>query len=301
MQPGVLTVRAFAKINLSLEVLNKRPDGFHNLRTIFQTISLHDVIGIAVSPGEQAVTLESDLEIPGENLIVRAARAVLAETGVSASVHFRLEKRIPMGGGLGGGSTDAAAVLLALPGLLGCAVPLPRLMEIATALGSDIPFFLVGGTAAGLGRGTELYPMPDAAGGFGLLVLPDVHVSTPDAFRSLNRGEAPPPGPQVSLTEQAGLALAAGDPSWAGACVNDFESAVFARHPLLADLRSQLESAGASPARMTGSGAALFGLFPAEAQRDQAAARITAARPVPFELLTRQEYRQRRFASPTGQ
>src|SRR3954471_3509464 len=108
-----VTVRAFAKINLTLEVLNKRSDGFHNLRTVFQTISLHDTITIAAENSIYTeIRLESNVEIPGENLAVRAARGVLDALGVTASVVIRLEKNIPMGGGLGGGSTDAAAVLL---------------------------------------------------------------------------------------------------------------------------------------------------------------------------------------------
>lgn len=288
-------VRAFAKINLSLEVLNKRPDGFHNLRTIFQTVSLHDTIHVSVQPSNKPrVELISDVEIPGENLIVRAALAVLEVTRQAADVRFRLEKCIPMGGGLGGGSTDAAAVLLVLPRLLGLEMEAETLRYLATRLGSDVPFFLLGGTALGLGRGTELYPLPDAEASYGLLVAPPVHVATAEAYGLLHRtAELPDSGLVFSPTERLATAIAEGG-NWALASVNDFETSVFSRHAVLAELRARLESAGASPARMTGSGAALFGLFASEAQRVAAALEFSAqagVRTVPFTFVDRQNYR----------
>src|SRR4051812_14921304 len=168
-------VRAFAKLNLSLEVLDKRPDGFHNIRTVFQTISVHDILTIQVRRSRKSrIELQSSVEIPGPNLITRAAEAVLEASGKTASLRFDLQKRIPMGGGLGGGSSDAAAVLLALPRMLNTSIPLERLIATAATLGSDVPFFLLGGTAVGLGRGTELYPVPDAHGSWGLLLLPRI-------------------------------------------------------------------------------------------------------------------------------
>ena len=167
-------VHAFAKINLSLKVFHKRPDNFHELRTIFQTISLSDVLSIHYEPAAVTrVTLESSVEI-ADNLVNRAAHAVLDAMQAKAQVHFKLEKKIPMGGGLGGGSTDAAAVLLALPALAGTLLPLSKMMEIASALGSDVPFFILGGTALGLGRGEELYPFPEPQPSWGVLVTPEV-------------------------------------------------------------------------------------------------------------------------------
>jgi 4-diphosphocytidyl-2-C-methyl-D-erythritol kinase len=289
------TVRAFAKLNLCLEVLNKRADGFHNLRTVFQTISLHDTIDIEVRTAEASrIELAADVEIPGENLIVRAARAVLELTGVQADVRFALRKRIPMGGGLGGGSTDAAAVLLALPELLGVRVDIAALVEAGARLGSDVPFFLLGGTAVGLGRGTELYPLPDAVSAFapfGLLLTPSIHVSTPDAYRLLGRtAEVPEGSAGFSPTERLGFALASGAP-WSGLSVNDFEAAVFAQHPLLGELRARVEKLGARPARMTGSGATLFGMFESEAARQQAATALLGVVPtLPFEFVSRSNY-----------
>src|SRR5438552_2025183 len=148
------TLRSLAKVNLDLRVLHRRADGFHELRTVFQTVSLADTIEIEYEPSRRTeLTLDDALSIP-DNLILRAARAALESMRVHARVHFRLKKKIPMGGGLGGGSSNAAAVLLALPVLVGG--KLNDLEEIAGTLGSDVPFFLSGGAALGVGRGTEL-------------------------------------------------------------------------------------------------------------------------------------------------
>ena len=154
--PRRLRVRALAKINLDLRVIAKRPDGYHELRTVFQTISLSDRLDIVFTPSRAtSVELDSSLDI-ADNLAARAAHLCLDELKLTARVEMRLEKRIPMGAGLGGGSSDAAAVLLALPPLAGRAISATRLIAIARELGSDVPFFLVGGRAVGLGRGTEL-------------------------------------------------------------------------------------------------------------------------------------------------
>jgi 4-diphosphocytidyl-2-C-methyl-D-erythritol kinase len=154
-------LRALAKINLDLRVLGKRPDGFHELRTIFQTISLADTIDIAFTPGRKtSIEVEDNLGIP-DNLAARAARLALDAMRITGRVEMRIAKRIPMGAGLGGGSADAAAVLLALPVLAGRKVKLPELCGLAEQLGSDVPFFLLGGRAVGIGRGSELFPLPD--------------------------------------------------------------------------------------------------------------------------------------------
>src|SRR5947209_1552150 len=138
-------IRALAKINLDLRVLDRRPDGYHELRTIFQTISLSDRLDLAFTPRRStAIALHSDVDIPG-NLAAKAVRLCLDELRLTGDVELRLEKRIPLGAGLGGGSSDAAAVLLALPVLAGGVIPMERLIAVARELGSDVPFFLVGG------------------------------------------------------------------------------------------------------------------------------------------------------------
>ena len=160
-----------------MRVLHKRPDGFHELRTIFQTISLADTIEIEYRRGPSKMEFKSDIDIPA-NLVVKAADCVLRALRTNCQLRIRLTKRIPMGGGLGGGSSNAAAMLLALPPLLNKRLPFEKLLELAAELGSDVPFFLMGGTAIGLGRGTELYPLPDAQNWPGLLLTPEIHSST---------------------------------------------------------------------------------------------------------------------------
>jgi 4-diphosphocytidyl-2-C-methyl-D-erythritol kinase len=251
-------VRAAAKINLDLRVLGKRPDGFHELRTIFQTVSLADIVDIAFAPGRRTeVVLEDDAGIP-DNLMARAGRLALQAMRITGRVEMRLRKRIPMGAGLGGGSSDAAAVLLALPALAGGWLSLAELTAIAAQLGSDVPFFLLGGTAVGIGRGTELFPLPDAPAWPAVLVAPGIHVDTPGAYAALS--------PRLTTESQQNKIVSFQTHVWdlgsgklAG---NDFETVVFERHGRLPALKRALTRAGASFAMMTGSGSALFGLFP---------------------------------------
>jgi 4-diphosphocytidyl-2-C-methyl-D-erythritol kinase len=267
-------VRSLAKINLDLRVLNKRPDDFHELRTVFQTISLADVIDIEYERGRTRIDLESNFNIP-ENLIVKAADAVLEATHSTARLRFRLRKRIPMGGGLGGGSSNAAAVLLALPVLLRKRLPLEKMMEIASSLGSDIPFFLLGGTAVGLGRGTELYPLPDIGSRPALLVTPDVHVSTAEAYRALNRKlTIELPSSIINSFEAFVWCVGGRAPGPNRGFVNDFENVVFRQHPQLKSIKGKLLKLGAQPALMSGSGSALFGIFGSRELRDSAVASI---------------------------
>jgi 4-diphosphocytidyl-2-C-methyl-D-erythritol kinase len=285
-------VRALAKVNLCLEVLNKRADGFHNLRTIFQTISLADTLTLTFTPGGKS-RIELDSDIPN-NLALRAADSIFCKTNPRGQLSISLSKHIPMGGGLGGGSSDAAAVLLALPVLTGRPLAPDALTAIAAELGSDVAFFLLGGTALGLGRGTELYPLPDAVPQPGLIVTPDIHVFTPEAYAALNRTAEAPDTPNAT----AALAEALPD-NWHSHARNDFEPAVFARHPEIRSIRDRLRRAGASLAMMTGSGASVFALFDSTEQRDRAARlsrdRKGAVRPAnayPVTLVTRRQYQR---------
>lgn len=294
MQKSV-RLRSLAKINLDLRVLNKRPDGFHDLRTIFQTISLADTLEIEFSPGRTRIDLESNLDIP-DNLIVRAADRALHALRKTGRFQIRLRKNIPLGGGLGGGSSNAAAILLALPAMLGKPLPLETLIELASRLGSDVPFFLLGGTAAGLGRGTELYPLPDFPNSPALLVTPGVHVSTAQAYRALNR-ELTNDAPSSSINSfQAFAWRVDGRPPEEGwRCVNDFESVVFSEYPQLKSIKGKLLKLGAQPALMTGSGSTLFGVFESRELRDQAVASLrkeTGNENVhPVSMVSRSRYR----------
>jgi len=290
-------VPCYAKINRELTVLNRGADGFHELRTVFETVSLHDSLELFFTPGKTVEpTLEAEIDIP-DNLVLRAARAVLEASGAKGHLHCKLFKRIPMGGGLGGGSTDAAAVLLALPVLTGKPLPAARLHEIAAGLGSDVPFFLYGGRALGLGRGTELYPLPESRAENLLIVAPLIHVSTPEAYRAFDRAG----NGKLTETEVAryigrfqarvwerGESLS---PGGAGnSSENDFERVVFPRHPELESTLKQLKRLGAAPARMSGSGASLFGIFSTPEQVQTAKGRFGPARVYAAKTLSRRRY-----------
>src|SRR5215470_17880914 len=185
-------VPAFAKINLRLEILGKRPDGFHELRTIFQTISLKDEIQLKLTrePGI-ALHVAGNEVLSGEpiekNLAYQAVDALQREFNIKDGVAIRLRKTIPAGRGMGGGSSDAAAALLGYLRLIKKQISRERLFEIAAKLGADVPFFLQGGRALGVGKGDEVYPLPDLSKRHILVVSPQtIHVPTPDAYRWLN-------------------------------------------------------------------------------------------------------------------
>jgi len=260
-------LRSLAKINLDLRVLHKRPDGFHELRTIFQTISLADTIGIEYQRGRTRIAIDSNLDIPN-NLIARAAESVLRATRSTGQFRFKLTKRIPMGSGLGGGSSNAAAVLLALPIVLAKPLPFARLMELGAELGSDVPFFLLGGTAVGLGRGTELYPLPEMGARPMVVVTPGIHSSTPEAYRELGRESAC----EVPFEQVKNFVAVASQVDVYGSAppCNDFETVVFHQHSQLKSIKGKLIKFGARPALLSGSGSALFGMFSSRELRDRA-------------------------------
>jgi 4-diphosphocytidyl-2-C-methyl-D-erythritol kinase len=298
--PTRLILRTPAKINLDLRVLHKRPDNYHELRTVFQTISLADTLEIEYHPSRRThLELDDPQSIP-DNLVLRAAHSVLDALKLHAHIRFRLTKKIPMGAGLGGGSSNAAAVLLAIPALANRSLPPDRLLTLASELGSDVPFFLTGGTALALGRGTELYALPDIAQEPVLLISPEVHVSTPAAYQTLGLGLTSP----HASSKMNGFQLfvrTLGDLRSAGAAstlsANDFESAVFSQHPQLKKMWSRLRKHAAG-ARMTGSGSALFALFESAAERDLAKkvlegdSVMKASRVMPARLVSATSYRR---------
>lgn len=271
-----MQVRSHAKINWSLRITAKRADGYHDLETLFQTISLHDTIGISQA-GRFTIACE-DPHVPCDetNLVMRAARALGAPP-----VHFALQKRIPAGGGLGGGSSNAAAALLALDEIFHLRTPRQRLHEIALSLGSDVPFFLVGGTAYATGRGEELTPLRAAAPIPLLLVFPEERVSTAVAFSLLRQYSRPLGIDRYRQIVDDDL-LAHAD-----LLVNDFEAPMFARMPRLRELRDRLAAAGASWARMTGSGSTIVGAFRSQALRDAARGAFEDVRTEPAETIGR--------------
>jgi 4-diphosphocytidyl-2-C-methyl-D-erythritol kinase len=262
-------VKSLAKINLDLRVLNQRPDGFHELRTVFQTISLADTIEIEYEAARRtSISLDDPLAIPG-NLVVKAAQAVLDSLKLHARVHFRLRKNIPMGAGLGGGSSNAAAVLIALPVLAGGQVR----PEIAAELGSDVPFFLQGGAAVGIGRGTEVYEMPELKPEPVLVISTGLQVATKEAYRALGRGLTADDWSSRINSFQAFVRVLVGGRS-AGAAspfsANDFEAIVFRQFPQLQTIARKLSKLEAVGVRMTGSGSAIYAIFGSSTKRDRA-------------------------------
>jgi 4-diphosphocytidyl-2-C-methyl-D-erythritol kinase len=257
-----MRVRAFAKINLTLRVLGVRPDGYHELRTIFQSIALHDTLTIRAVRGPFRLTCD-DPDCPSDatNLIWRAAERLWAAAGRRGSprdISIHLAKRIPLQAGLGGGSSDAAAALRALARMW--RVDEARLRATAAALGADVPYFLEGGTVLGLERGDLLFPLIDQPAAWVVLALPPFGVSTKEAFGWWDQTAG---GRTSSRFRSAGSpARRSRESVLLPELQNDLEPAVAAQHPQIRRLIRAMRRAGASHAQMSGSGSAAFGLFP---------------------------------------
>jgi 4-diphosphocytidyl-2-C-methyl-D-erythritol kinase len=276
IRPRTICVRAHAKLNLSLRVGALQPDGFHPLQTVFQSLALHDVVEVAARRGAFELTC-SDASVPVDegNLVTRAARLLWAVTGRAGEprdVAIRLTKHIPMQAGLGGGSADAAAALTALARLWRPRGTRAALAAVAARVGSDVPYFLVGGSALGLGRGDDLYPLEDLPPFSVVLALPGFGVSTADAYRWFDQDRAHGGG----AAGPGGGAVEA----WPGRVLevtNDLEGPVARRHPEIAAIRDTLVASGATAAAMTGSGSAVFGLFEGAAGARRAARAVAEA------------------------
>jgi len=272
-----IRLRCYAKINLGLRVLGLRPDRYHELRTVFQTVSLFDTLEMRRARG-RGIDFRCDIpEIAGpENLVVRAAAAMVAELKLAGRIHIKLRKRIPMGAGLGGGSSDAAAALRGVAALAGRSPAPARMLEIAAELGADVPFFLLGGTALGLGRGTEVYELPDSKRDWLVLAYPGVHVSTSQAYAQLDARSA------LTEPQETNKIYTFCASSWdrRGVLpVNDFEPVVFASYPQIARLKKWLAAEGASPALMSGSGSAVYGFCGSREKAARVAKRMAARFP----------------------
>jgi 4-diphosphocytidyl-2-C-methyl-D-erythritol kinase len=258
--PAEVRVWAHAKINLDLRVNGVRADGFHELRTVFQSLALHDTLWLSSRPGPFRITCAAPgVPVDSSNLVWQAAEALwraLGKGGRLRDVAVRLDKRVPAEAGLGGGSADAAATLKGLARLWAVRMSTVQLANIAAGLGSDVPFFLTGGAALGVGRGDEITPLPDRARESAVLVIPAFGVSSLDAYAWYDA--APPP------------ASSRGN--------NDLEPVVTARHPEIGLIRRALEDAGARSAAMTGSGSTVYGLFEAHEEAARAATLLESRR-----------------------
>ena len=272
-----ITVFAPAKINVVLRILDRRPDGFHNLWSIMQTVALEDEVYIKICADRQDIQLRCDaaqLAADQSNLVYRAAAEVLARAHQSIGLDVELRKRIPMGAGLGGGSSDAAATIIGLNRLLRLEWSPTQMADAGQSLGSDVPFFLFAPSAFVAGRGETVRPVDVEGRRWVVLVNPGFGVNTKWAYQQLaaTRTAVRPLLPvQQELDRQSKL-------SWTqmvAAAENDFESPVFAAHGKLREIKQSLQAYGAEIALLSGSGATVFGVFENEARARQAQAQFT--------------------------
>lgn len=268
----MLTLPAFAKINLGLKIVGRRPDGYHELATVYQTITLHDRLCLEKmrKAAVEVRVLSGGAPEGRRNLVYQALQALRKELGVRDGVYVELEKSIPASSGLGGGSSDAAVALLGCLRLLRRRFPAKKLSELAAGQGADVPFFLLGGRALGRGRGDEISALPDLAPRFCVVVAPGFGIPTRDAYRWAS----------LRLTKRAGASIMARfcrrarSSEWPAALENDFEEVVFSRFPQLGRIKRKLEELGAEWASMSGSGSAMYGLFRTLRKAETAAAAV---------------------------
>ncbi|MCY4114701.1 MAG: 4-(cytidine 5'-diphospho)-2-C-methyl-D-erythritol kinase [Chloroflexi bacterium] len=266
-----LTRAAPAKVNLGLQVTGRRPDGYHELVTVMQTLELADDVRLESAPTVSGRPSLPDLAAE-DDLALRAAHLLRRTLGVASGAHVSVEKRIPAAAGLGGGSSDAAAVLAALNQLWETDVDHARMVQIAAELGSDVPFLVRGGTALATGRGEHLSDLPPAPMRHVVLVRPDSPLATADVYAELRPSE----WSDGERTMDLARGLAAGELSEDLMC-NDLTPAAIRLTPVVGDILVDLRAAGAHPALMAGSGATCFGLFADISTAEEAVERGHAA------------------------
>ncbi len=261
MSKDAFTLPSFAKINWRLHVLGRRADGLHEIRTVFQTITLHDKLTFAARDDDRLLLTSDSTDIPIDesNLIVRAAVALRNKRGIKSGASIHLEKNIPVEGGLGGGSSNAAIALLGLAYLWEIETSKQELEEIGAILGADVPFFLTGGTALGTGLGTEVRPGNEVIAEHMLIVKPQAKVSTAEAYKALNC----PALTKVESDIILSISCADGQftDSYPDALHNDFEPVVFHLKPEIERAHDALLQQGARNALLAGSGSSVFGVF----------------------------------------
>ena len=270
---AVLHLTAPAKLNLGLSVLGLRPDGYHDLLSVLQTISWADTLTLA--PADVGIRLtcsRADLPSGPENVVWRAAELVRTTHGLSCGVEIHVEKRIPAGAGLGGGSSDAAATMRGLARLWNIEVGDEEWLKLCAQVGSDVPFFWYGGTAIVEGRGERVTPLPKQEPLVFLVAVPEVRVSTPWAYRQLV-----PPFADARAFQDRVEALRNGHVALSEFCrvlTNDFQPLVERHFPVVRETREALLNAGATSALMSGSGSAVFGVFEDRRSADHALAAL---------------------------
>ena len=321
------SIRSYSKINLGLTIGPARPDGFHSLTTLYQTLELHDVVTVdARIAARTSISLTSShprVPVDSINTAWRIVERALGELGIAAEIQIHIEKNLPVQGGLGGGSANAVAALVGLErelrGQTAARISSSARFRLAAETGSDVPLFLVGGTVLGIGRGEEVYPLPDIPSLFCVVALPDVGVSTPQAFRDWDARRADSlTAPAASATIEAlsrSIAAAYSEPYSSGVfsngedqpetpllalvrtgIENDFEQVVFRQHPFLGTIKRVLSGfsgeESALYAALSGSGSALFGLYLTLEAAESALGRLRAHRVAGLltRTLARDEY-----------
>ena len=329
-----VTVHSYAKINLGLYIGPRRADGFHDLRTVYQTIALHDIVRVEVVRGTGIEIRSNDLRVPlnATNTCYRIAERAMEALKARGKVIIEIEKRLPVQGGLGGASGNAVAALLALERALKKQLPGAEKLRIAAEVGSDLPLFLVGGTSLGVGRGEEVYPLPDFSSVQCVIATPQIGVSTPKAFADWDalvetpKGRTPKkltlsdPSDRINTLSRVISAWLSGSQLKNGKAVsgvpvsngrgraetllldlvrtgieNDFEQVVFPQYPALREVKSAIKKSGAYYASLSGSGSALYGLFTTRKAAEKAAVRLnkSGVPAVATSTLTRQQYWKR--------
>lgn len=244
-----------AKINLGLDIVSKRDDGYHNIETIFYPIGIKDALEIVPAQGEGGVFKQSGIPVDGDpqnNLVMKAYQLLKAEFSIP-EIDIYLRKNIPFGAGLGGGSADAAFMLKILNDFAGLSLPDEKLEEIASKIGADCPFFIRNKPVFATGIGNIFSPVSVSLKNYHIvLVKPDIHVSTKDAYAMVR-----PSRPECSLTEIITQPVE----EWKGLMKNDFEKSVFDKYPAIGEIKEQLYDEGAVYASMSGSGSSVFGIF----------------------------------------
>jgi 4-diphosphocytidyl-2-C-methyl-D-erythritol kinase len=263
-----LKLNAYAKVNLSLDVLARRPDGYHEVETVLHTVELHDTVVLREAEGGIRVVCDHRrVPTDEQNLVFRTAQLLREISGTGRGVEIEVRKRIPPASGLGGGSSDAAVTLLGLAQMWKLRLDHAQLLELASQVGSDVPFFLVGGAALATGRGERLRYLPTLPATWVVLACPDAEVSTAWAYANLDLARVP----RRPNTQRLVEALRAEDvAAVATELCNVFEPLVSDRYPQVQELKRRLLEAGALGASMTGTGPAVFGLFPGEAEARRA-------------------------------
>lgn len=307
---------SFAKINLGLRIGPLRRDGFHELRTVYQTIALHDSVNVSLTRGDDIIIRCSDPRVPCDasntcyKILERAAQLLK----IRGQVVVEIDKRLPVQGGLGGASGNAVTALLAFERTVKKRLSMSDRLRLAAEVGSDLPLFLIGGTVLGVGRGEEVYPVPDLPATSCVIALPAIAVSTPKAFADWDKLTAPTHSATMTESSReisAWLAAAPGSGRRSGVSAksggraesplldlvrtgieNDFEKVVFPQHPELREVKSVLESSGARYASLSGSGAAVYGLFDARSAAAAAVRKLErqGTRAVLTSTLPRRQY-----------